>query len=705
MNSMERYDDNRVNRNTEANYRRQGDPGSDDTMIDPGRAMGVVRYEAAEAAAHFANVSRLASREGNGGVSQTNVEQDAVPTGAGNPRTWDGHHAAMSNVQAHRDQPQPPRDPNFDGCRGNFLPVIAASDAHESSKLCWTCGFPGHTKRHCSLRVGDKNQNVDGGSKNEKKKKNSKNQATDAERAARMKRIVCPYFALDNNCRFGDDCRWSHLQLDPVVQPLMLQDAGAGVGPSDRWSESAMHQERARNETVPGVLAQANAHVKSKFPPHQYQDTGAGFISRSTPTAIHREIAPPLALPSGSMIPYSVGAWKTRELLRSTKNTRTGGPGPLADGPPLAAPPQMFTTTPLRATADEFQPARRHRQRAVIRTPDQVARHEAWEQRQAAETSKRKACEAVANMPGDERPTKRLFITTVQADGSGHRKRVEITGQIFVRTLSGSTITLSINLDLSISDVKFMIQDRLGIPPSDQRLVCCGKQLQDDNTLRDYNIHNEATLHLAMRLCGGGQDDDIKAPPLEPFDGKEENYSKWRIYGLEAYLATTSATAILSFPMDKDQYRLVADPMPQQWVAQAPGHAVCGEASCQIHQGVAYHTTLDTTKEGKEKTRKAALDKRVGAILRKRLAAGTASHLTTEEWDEGRGSAIIRRLDFRYRDATKRAYETRVQEVQADQSRLGNSTTRPDGEVAERFTEEPPRVEETGSSEPPTAIA
>ena len=75
--------------------------------------------------------------------------------------------------------------------------------------------------------------------------------------------------------------------------------------------------------------------------------------------------------------------------------------------------------------------------------------------------------------------------------------------QLFVKTLTGKTVSIEIEEGESIEDVKAKIAEKEGIPAEQQRIIFGGQQLQDGKTVDDYNIGDDATLHLVLRLRGG----------------------------------------------------------------------------------------------------------------------------------------------------------------------------------------------------------
>lgn len=113
--------------------------------------------------------------------------------------------------------------------------------------------------------------------------------------------------------------------------------------------------------------------------------------------------------------------------------------------------------------------------------------------------------------------------------------------QVFVKTLTGSTLTIDAEPSMTIYGLKQAVaRHPLGTPHDMQRLIFCCKQLEDGMMLKDYNIQHESTIHVILRLRG--MISDFKA------DGPNESLTQ----ALKDYLNGKTAEW---FPLDEESKR------------------------------------------------------------------------------------------------------------------------------------------------------
>merc|ERR1712176_19227 len=122
--------------------------------------------------------------------------------------------------------------------------------------------------------------------------------------------------------------------------------------------------------------------------------------------------------------------------------------------------------------------------------------------------------------------------------------------QLFVKTLTGKTVSIEVEEGESIEDVKAKISEKEGIPPEQQRLIFGGQQLQDGKTIDDYDVGDDATLHLVLRLRGGP-----KKNPLKNYFSVDASFVKENLKGVspDELVTIQNFIAQASLEDDKDE--------------------------------------------------------------------------------------------------------------------------------------------------------
>lgn len=177
--------------------------------------------------------------------------------------------------------------------------------------------------------------------------------------------------------------------------------------------------------------------------------------------------------------------------------------------------------------------------------------------------------------------------------------------QIFVKTLTGKTITLEVEVDTSIENIKLLIQDKEGIPPENMRLIFAGMQLEDGHNLQYYKIGKESTLHIVLRLRGNGysikNDMGLPIPEFSPSELVIDSHTIFKVNFPTNNVKVTNNMVALSkvrteATIDKDVLYLMCDGKKVEGTEIISKNSVAFVTKNQLIPGKEYVLYIDESK-------------------------------------------------------------------------------------------------------------
>lgn len=75
--------------------------------------------------------------------------------------------------------------------------------------------------------------------------------------------------------------------------------------------------------------------------------------------------------------------------------------------------------------------------------------------------------------------------------------------QVFIQQINGVTSIITVQSLQNIQALKMLIEEKVGLPQSMQRLVYKSKDLENSRLICDYGITHNSTIQLLLKLKGG----------------------------------------------------------------------------------------------------------------------------------------------------------------------------------------------------------